>query len=125
MRVIIYGDFPGMNEFIKANRTQHGKWNQGNAMKQRDQGIIMTQLPKRRIKPPVWISYTYYCPNRKKDLDNISGYFHKVFQDALVARGIIPNDNWSCVKGFEDHFFVDRNNPRIEVEVTEWNTHSI
>jgi Holliday junction resolvase RusA-like endonuclease len=119
MKVIIHGEFPGMNEFIKANRTMHGKWNAGNSMKQRDQGIIAAQIPKCRFEKPVWITYRYYCPNKKKDLDNISGYFHKVFQDALVARGVIPNDNWKYIKGFQDEFDVDRNNPRIEVEVKE------
>lgn len=119
MRVVIYGDFPGMNEFIKANRTTHGRWNAGNEMKQRDQNIIALQLPKWRTEKPVWINYTYYCKDRKKDLDNISGYFHKVFQDALVARKVIPNDSWRYIMGFSDTFCLDRRHPRIEVEINE------
>lgn len=119
MMITIHGEFPGMNEFIKANRTGHGKWNAGNAMKQRDQNRIAAQIPKCRFDKPIWITYRYYCPNKKKDLDNISGYFHKVFQDALVTRGVIHDDSWKYIIGFKDEFFVDRNNPRIEVEVTE------
>ena len=119
MRAVIYGDFPGLNEFIKANRTSRGKWNAGNAMKQRDQNLIVAQLPRWHTGKPVWIRYRYYCRNRKKDLDNISGYFHKVFQDALVKKGCIDNDGWSFVKGFQDEFFVDRYRPRVEVEVLE------
>lgn len=119
MKVTIKGDFPGMNEFIKANRVTRGRWNQGNSMKQKDQNSIAKQLPKWHTDKPVWIFYTYYCPNRKKDLDNISGYFHKVFQDALVQKKVIPNDNWRYIKGFSDTFYIDRENPRIEVEIKE------
>ena len=108
-----------MNEFIKANRQKRGKWNAGNEMKQHYQRAIAVQLPRWRTTKPVWIVYKYYCPNRKKDLDNISGFFHKVFQDALVERKVIPNDNWTYIKGFSDEFFLDRGNPRIEVEVIE------
>ena len=119
MKCVIYGEFPGMNEFIKANRQKRGKWNAGNEMKQHYQRAIAVQLPRWRTTKPVWIVYRYYCPNRKKDLDNISGFFHKVFQDALVERKVIPNDNWTYIKGFSDEFFLDRGNPRIEVEVIE------
>ena len=120
MKAIISGwDFHGMNEFIDANRRSRGRWNAGNAMKQADQHFIAAQLPRWRTQKPVWIEYRYYCPNRKKDLDNISGYFHKVFQDALVSRKVIPNDNWKYIRGFSDEFYLDRGNPRVEVEVRE------
>lgn len=119
MKMTIYGEFPGMNEFIKANRSQRGRWNAGNDMKQRCQHAIAVQLPRWSTTKPVWIRYVYFCPNRKKDLDNISGFFHKVFQDALVQKKVIPNDNWTYIKGFSDEFFLDREHPRIEVEVIE------
>ena len=120
MRAIIRGwEFHGLNEFIDANRISRGRWNKGNSMKQEDQKLIAAQLPRYHTEKPVWITYRYYCPNRKKDLDNISGYFHKIFQDAMVARRIIPNDNWKYIKGFSDEFFLDRGDPRIEVEVKE------
>lgn len=119
MKCVIYGNFPGMNEFIDANRRGNGRWNAGNAMKQKAQRTIAAQLPRWHTEKPVWIDYTFFCPNKKKDLDNISGFFHKVFQDALVERKVIPNDNWKYIKGFSDVFMVDRENPRIEVVITE------
>lgn len=122
-KVIIDGEFPSLNEFIDANRTGKGRWNKGNHMKQRDQniisGYIMTQLKKIHIEKPVYLKYTYYCKNKRRDLDNISGYFHKVFQDALVHCGVIENDSWKYITGFRDDFLVDNKTPRIEVIITE------
>lgn len=117
MKVVISGTFPGLNEYIDANRISRGRWNKGNAMKQRDQQLIASQLPRWRTEGPVRLEYRFYCPNRKKDLDNISGYFHKVFQDALVMRGVIPDDGWRYIRGFSDDFFVDKANPRIEIDI--------
>lgn len=119
MKIIINGAFPGLNEFIDANRISRGRWNKGNSMKQRDMKLIASQLPRWHTEKPIRLRYTFYCPNRKKDLDNISGYFHKVFQDALVMKGIIPNDSWKYIKGFSDDFLVDKSLPRIEIEITE------
>ena len=117
--VIIRGEFPGLNEFIAANRRRNGNWSGGNTMKQRDQNIIAAQLPKIHTDSPIWIDYRFFCPNRKKDKDNISGYFHKVFQDALVARRVINNDGWKDIEGFSDRFYIDRKDPRVEVEIRE------
>lgn len=112
---VIRGEFASLNEYIDACRISRGRWNKGNSMKQQDQKRIMMYLPPIKVKPPVYIEYTFYCRDRRKDKDNVSGYFHKVFQDALVQAHILPNDTWDMVTGFSDRFFVDREHPRIEV----------
>lgn len=119
-KVTIPGRFRSMNEFIDANRIHKQK---GNNMKKGDQNTIcfylMQQHRKLHIDKPVKLIYTFYEPNKKRDLDNISGYFHKVFQDALVHCGIIHNDSWQYITGFSDDFKVDNKNPRIEVIIQE------
>lgn len=122
-KVIIEGRFPSMNEFIFANRMGKGKWNKGNVMKQASQDEIswqiMQQHKKLHIDKPVRLLYTFYESNKKRDLDNISGYFHKVFQDALVHCGVIHNDSWHYIVGFSDEFLIDNKKPRIEVIIQE------
>ena len=121
-KVIIEGKFPSMNEFIDANRRSRGKWNKGNQMKQASQDDISWQIlqqhKKLHIDKPVYLHYTFYEVNKKRDLDNISGYFHKVFQDALVHCGVIHNDSWHYIVGFSDEFKID-SKPRIEVIIEE------
>jgi Holliday junction resolvase RusA-like endonuclease len=42
-----------------------------------------------------------------------------VIQDALVKAKVLKNDGWKEITGFQDNFFVDKDNPRIEVEIQE------
>ena len=120
-RIVIPGRFPGLNDFIDANRRGRGTWNAGNSMKQRDQNTIRQYIPKgMRFKGKIFIEYNFFEPNAKRDKDNISGYFHKIFQDALVQAGCIENDGWKTIKGMTDYFEVDKANPRIEVFIQEF-----
>ena len=61
----------------------------------------------------------WYEKNKKRDLDNISSFGRKVIQDALVDNGTLKNDGWENVVGFSDTFYIDKDNPRIEVIITE------
>lgn len=119
-KVVIEGRFPSMNEFISANRSNPKK---GNKLKRDSQNIISWHIVQQHknlhIDKPVRLLYTFYEPNKKRDLDNIAGYFHKVFQDALVKCGVIHNDSWHYIVGFNDDFCVDNKNPRIEVIIQE------
>lgn len=112
-----------MNEYLKAERTFSKGHSCGNDMKQHFQMIISnairTQLKRLRIDKPVKIEYAYYEPNKRRDLDNISGVAHKFIQDALVRCKVLENDGWQNITGFKDRFYVDRENPRIEVTIIE------
>ena len=119
MIITIKGAFPGLNEWVDANRRRKGNWSAGNAMKQRDQNIIAWQLPGFRTSRPVRLEYKFYCPDRRKDKDNVAGYFHKIFQDALVQMHCIPDDGWNNIDSFTDEFYVDSKNPRVEITVKE------
>jgi hypothetical protein len=119
-RITIPTRFPSLNEFIAANRQRRGNWSGGNAMKHRDQKTICQYIPKGlRFKRKIFIEYNFFEPNTKRDKDNISGYFHKIFQDALVERGCIPDDGWKYIKGMADYFDVDAKYPRVEVVIEE------
>lgn len=118
-RFIILGKLPGLNDYLKAERSFSKKHSCGNDMKQQCQKLISnairTQLKRLAIKVPVSIEYRFYEPNKKRDLDNIAGVAHKFVQDSLVKCGVIENDGWSNITGFSDSFYVDHHNPRIEV----------
>ena len=119
-RLTIYGRLPGLNDMIEADRRDRRA---GNRLKQESQETIrlyiLRDLKHLKIEKPVELHYSFYEPNRRRDLDNISGYAHKVTQDALVASGVLKNDGWSNIVGMKDSFFVDARNPRIEVIMRE------
>lgn len=114
----IPGRLPGLNEYIAAcRRNQYA----GGKMKKTDQNLvswhIRQQLRDRRITGPVRMVYRWYEKDRRRDLDNIASYGRKIIQDALVSCRILPDDGWNYITGFEDNFFIDKKNPRIEVEI--------
>lgn len=120
---MVKGTLPGLNDYLKAERSFSKGHSCGNDMKQKYQMVISsairTQLKRLAIKSPVKIEYRFYEPNRKRDLDNIAGVAHKFIQDALVKCGVLENDGWQNITGFSDLFFVDRENPRIVITIKE------
>ena len=91
-------------------------------MKRLSQKAVEAHIRRSKLKPikrPVRIAYAFYEPDRRRDLDNISGFAHKVIQDALVATGILQGDGWKHITGYTDVFLVDKKHPRIEVELIE------
>lgn len=114
----IQGKLPSLNELIDAERTHRQKG--ANLKKQSEKIVrlyIRQQMHGAKPKAPVTIHYHFYESNRKRDLDNIAGFAHKIIQDSLVKEGILRNDGWDHIEGFTDEFYVDTRNPRIEVVI--------
>jgi len=112
----ISGTFPSLNQYIAAmNRNRHS----GNKMKQDETDRVQwlaTQVKQKFTK--VHLTFRWYEKNRKRDLDNVA-FAKKFILDGLVKASVIPNDGWKNVVGFEDKFYVDKDNPRVVVEILE------
>ena len=125
--LVLNGTMPNLNDYLHGERIairKNGKFTtKGNAMKQEYQrkvvSAVRSQLRGIHINKPVKIYYTFYEKNRKRDLDNISAFAHKVIQDGLVQCGLLANDGWKNIVGYSDDFYVDKDNPRIEVTIRE------
>ena len=119
-KLIIFGRLPGLNEYIDAERTNRYK---AASLKADAERLVMAyarrDLKRWRAKSPVYMRYTWYEANRRRDKDNVSGYGRKVIQDALVKGGYLRNDGWNEIAGFSDDFRVDKSRPRIEIEIEE------
>lgn len=127
-RFVIPRTMPNLNDYLAAERvkfrTYSGKTNtKGNELKKKWQmcaGVhIRKDLQGLKISKPVKIHYIFYEPNAKRDMDNVASFAMKVIQDALVRTGVLENDGWKQIKGFWCDFYVDRDDPRIEVEIME------
>ena len=118
--LIINGKLDNLNDYITACRTNQYK---GSSVKNYNENkvksAIYEQLGRIRITRPVYMSYRWYEPNRRRDLDNISSFGRKVIQDALVKTRVLQNDGWKEIVGFRDDFYIDKENPRVEVEIEE------
>lgn len=112
--------FPGLNDYLHdcARHPQIGA-----KMKREYQMIacnaIRRQLPHLHIHNPIILHYTFFEPDRARDKGNIFAFADKVFEDALQACKVINNDGWFEIENFTHEFFVDKNNPRIEIVIEE------
>ena len=115
----IPGRLPGLNELVDKNRT-HAQVG-AKFKKDTDYYIylcIKSKLKSLRIEKPVFIRYTWIEENRKRDKDNVASA-KKYIQDALVQAGVLENDGWKNITGFEDHFEVNKTKPGVLVEIVE------
>lgn len=88
----------------------------GNKLKKETQELISYYLPNQSADTPIRLIFSWYEQNKRRDKDNIA-FAKKFILDAMVNAGVIPNDGWGYVDGFEDKFYIDKDNPRIEVEI--------
>ena len=117
--LIIPGKLPSLNEYTRQCRSYKLA---GAEMKKKSERIIsayiQTQLQGIHFEGTVKLAFRWYEPNKKRDLDNIC-FAKKFILDALVNNGTIKADGWKGVIGFIDNFFIDKENPRIEVDIED------
>ena len=115
-----FGVTPSLNEYLSATGRNPRA---GNSMKQKFvqdlSWYIRADLKHWKATHPVIIHYIIYEPNMKRDHDNTVSVICKYVQDTLQKCGVIENDGWKHVLNFTHDFYVDRENPRIEVYLEE------
>ena len=114
----IPGKLPGMNEYTKACRTSRFA---GSRMKREAQDRVLWSIKAARLNPEpkmVELCFFFNEPNRRRDMDNISGFAHKVIQDALVESGVIQGDGWKYIRGYRDTFVTTCAGEEPYIEVT-------
>lgn len=121
----IPGRLDGLNEYTNACRSH---WSKGSKMKEANETIVRYCIRGAKLKPmagKVAVRITWVegiMPGRRqfrpRDRDNIA-FAKKFVMDALVSEGILKDDNWDRVVSYTDAFRLNRNNPRIIVELEE------
>lgn len=122
----IAGEYYGKNTMPDLNNylSECGRHPQAGGKMKRDYMMIASNAIRRQlnhVKIPgrVKIHYRYYEASKRRDPSNISAFAIKVIEDALQKCGVISNDGWANIAGYSQDFFVDKDNPRIEVTITE------
>lgn len=116
----IKGRLQGLNEYTAANR--RNPYAGGKVKKQCEDEVIWSireQLGRLHIENPVLIYYKFFEQDRRRDNDNILSCAAKFVQDSLVKTRVLPDDSQKIIHNFYFDTFVDKENPRIEVEITE------
>lgn len=113
----IQGKLAGLNDYTRACRSNRyiGAKMKADA-ESKITACIKQQIPNVHFDGTVELKFRWYEPNKKRDLDNVC-FAKKFILDALVSNRTIVADGWKGVIGFTDEFFIDSQNPRIEVEI--------
>ena len=118
MKYTIPGRLSGANEAFKESNRHFAI---GNRLKHAEtrrcaEAAIAGGVPK--IQKPILMHFHWFEPNQRRDIDNVR-YGAKYIMDGLRECGRLPNDGWAWVKGMSDTFSLDRDNPRVEVTITD------
>ena len=115
--IVIPGELPDLNQIISASKDHWGSYS---SLKKTNTQIVAycaKQATKRNNKK-IDLDITWHCKNKKKDKDNIMAGT-KFILDGLVMAGIIQNDGWAHIGEIRHRFKVDKQDPRVEVRITE------
>ncbi|BFN03887.1 RusA family crossover junction endodeoxyribonuclease [Clostridium tetani] len=115
IKLIIPGELPDLNKIINVSKRHYMAYR--NLKKEYTDLITLLARGKGQFER-IDLDITWYCKNKRKDKDNIAVGI-KFILDGLVEAKVIKNDGWKEVNNFKHTFKVDKDNPRIEVEITE------
>ena len=117
-RLIVHGQLPGRNEWIKADRRH---WAAGGKLKKQATELVAWEAAIQHIKPVEKCHITIQCfePDMKRDSDNVVSGAIKPILDGLKLARIIKDDSRKYVNISTLPVELDRENPRIEVLIKE------
>ena len=109
---------PALNEIIASSKSHFGAYS---TMKKKHTNNLNWFINRDIdcdvcIDNPANITIAWFAKNKRKDPDNIAAG-KKFILDALVQSGIMKNDTWGYVNSLSDRFYIDKDNPRIEVMI--------
>ena len=115
--IIIPGELPDLNQIIAESKNHWGSYSSLKKANTQRVAFCTKQATKRKYKK-IDLDITWYCKDKRKDKDNIMAGT-KFILDGLVAAGTIQNDGWANIGEIRHKFDVDKQEPRIEVRITE------
>jgi len=116
VKIIIPGELTDLNEYIRQER---GNKYVAAKTKLRETDYVALIANNHKVEPVIGrvkVHFTWFCKNMMKDPDNIA-FAKKYILDGLVVAGILQGDGWKHIGGFSDGFEVDKENPRVEIEI--------
>ena len=117
MTLTIPGRLPGLNEIFAAAKSHYAKYS--NEKKEYTEEVAWLAKQARLPKfEKACLVITWFEPDRRRDPDNIMAG-QKFILDGLVAAKVIPNDNQKYIVSIIHRFRVDKQNPRVEVEIID------
>jgi len=113
--LVIKGELTNLNEYVRVER---GNRFAGANIKESETNRIWAECRSQRFpaqKKGVFLVFRWYARDRRKDKDNVA-FAKKFILDGLVLAKVIESDRWDFISGFLDVFYLDQENPRVEID---------
>lgn len=111
----------GLNELLAGRTYNYRTKKYQNYVKASNDNVclkaIKKYMPGVRIDKSIKCTFFIYAQDKKHDRGNLSSACEKSFLDAMQIANVIKNDSFDYVMDSVFHTELDRNNPRIEVEI--------
>lgn len=117
-RYVIKSKLPDLNTYINAERSNKYA---GAKLKKTATDSIAWEIKSQKVKKKFdkfYVGIYYYCSNKRIDKDN-HAFKKKFLFDGMKLAGLIVDDGWKNVNDWDEYFLIDKNNPRIEFEISE------
>ena len=120
-QIVIPKELTDLNTYINAERRHRM---QGANIKKKETNACIAYLKQAinngfdidHVEYPLQITFKWYAKDRRKDLDNIA-YAKKYIMDAMQKVNLIENDGYKQVQRYTDIYLVDKEKPRVEIEI--------
>ena len=116
MKFVVEGELPSLNEYIRVERGN--KYAAAKVKKEWTEAVAWQVKGIPQVKGPVMVKCSWYVKDKRKDPDNVS-FGVKGLLDGLVLAGVLPDDGYEWIRGIGHWFFVDKERPRVEVELRD------
>ena len=118
MRIIIDDRLPGLNDVIDACRR-----NKFAGAKLKEDMTLLCKVAfqnqcKKVYTNPIFLTFHWYEKSKARNKDNIASAI-KFILDGMQEAGVIKNDGWAEIDNWKNKFYVDKDNPRVEVFIEE------
>lgn len=133
MTLTIRTQLPSLNQTISTAKAQQRYYSPYASMKSSLEATIVAEILAQLRQYEQQYSYLeqwivpesscfhfkWFCKDRRRDPDNIASNAKFVF-DALVKSGRLESDGWKFVANISHEFHVDKDDPRLELIVTDF-----
>lgn len=119
-KFVIKGTLESWNQIISASKSH---WSKYATYKHKQTFNVALIIKSHKLKPvkkyPIKLKFVWFAKDRRTDPDNLSSGGRKILMDSLKVAQIIKDDGFKYISGFTDEFYVDKDDPRIEVFIEE------
>jgi hypothetical protein len=117
-RLVILGSFPGLNNIVETAKRHWAGYSTEKKKKTTSVAIMARAAKLKTVTGKCIVRCLWFEKDKRRDPDNIRVGI-KYILDGLVEAGVLPTDGWKCITALEDRFHVDKERPRVEIEIIE------